>query len=156
MSVRPAGVEYMHYEAELVAVIGKTARNVSREHAMGMWRATACATTTPFAITENYYRPNLRVKSRDTLTPIGPYIVDRDDVADPHRLALSTYVNGELRQRGSTADMIFDIPFLIAYLSEFMTLQPGDMIATGTPKGLADVQPGDEVVVGDRGHRPSG
>lgn len=87
------------------------------------------------------------VKSRDTLTPIGPYIVDRDDVADPHRLALSTYVNGELRQRGSTADMIFDIPFLIAYLSEFMTLQPGDMIATGTPKGLADVQPGDEVVV---------
>ena len=87
------------------------------------------------------------MKSRDTLTPIGPYIVDRDDVADPHRLALSTYVNGELRQRGSTADMIFDIPFLIAYLSEFMTLQPGDMIATGTPKGLADVQPGDEVVV---------
>ena len=104
---------------------------------------------------ENYYRPNLRVKSRDTLTPIGPYIVDRDDVADPHRLALSTYVNGELRQRGSTADMIFDIPFLIAYLSEFMTLQPGDMIATGTPKGLADAA-GRRSGGGDRGHRPSG
>ena len=148
VSVRPAGVEYMHYEAELVAVIGKTVRNVSREHAMEYVAGyTLCNDYAIRDYLENYYRPNLRVKSRDTLTPIGPYIVDRDDVADPHRLALSTYVNGELRQRGSTADMIFDIPFLIAYLSEFMTLQPGDMIATGTPKGLADVQPGDEVVV---------
>lgn len=74
-------------------------------------------------------------------------MVDRDDVADPHNLALSTWVNGELRQRGTTADLIFNVPFLIAYLSEFMTLQPGDMIATGTPKGLSDVKPGDEVVV---------
>ncbi|MBH3137585.1 fumarylacetoacetate hydrolase family protein [Serratia marcescens] len=148
VSIRPAGVEYMHYEAELVAVIGKTARNVSRERAMEYVAGyTLCNDYAIRDYLENYYRPNLRVKSRDTLTPIGPYIVDRDDVADPHRLALSTYVNGELRQRGSTADMIFDIPFLIAYLSEFMTLQPGDMIATGTPKGLADVQPGDEVVV---------
>lgn len=138
----------MHYEAELVAVIGKTARNVSREDAMDHVAGyTLCNDYAIRDYLENYYRPNLRVKSRDTLTPIGPYIVDRDDVADPHRLALSTYVNGELRQRGSTADMIFDIPFLIAYLSEFMTLQPGDMIATGTPKGLADVLPGDEVVV---------
>ena len=89
----------------------------------------------------------MRVKSRDTLTPIGPWIIDKSEIPDPHRLALSTYVNGELRQRGTTADLIFDIPFLIAYLSEFMTLQPGDMIATGTPKGLSDVVPGDEVIV---------
>ncbi|MDN6116176.1 MAG: fumarylacetoacetate hydrolase family protein, partial [Enterobacterales bacterium] len=88
-----------------------------------------------------------RVKSRDTLTPIGPWIVDKADIPDPHNLTLSTYVNGELRQRGTTADLVFDIPFLIAYLSEFMTLQPGDMIATGTPKGLSDVVPGDEVIV---------
>ncbi|WP_422526356.1 fumarylacetoacetate hydrolase family protein [Serratia fonticola] len=148
VSVRPAQVEYMHYEAELVAVVGKTARNVSREQAMDYVAGyTLCNDYAIRDYLENYYRPNLRVKSRDTLTPIGPYIVDRDDVADPHNLTLSTYVNGELRQRGTTADMIFDIPYLIEYLSEFMTLQPGDMIATGTPKGLADVQPGDEIVV---------
>ncbi len=96
---------------------------------------------------ENYYRPNLRVKSRDTMTPIGPWIVSKEAIPDPHNLALRTWVNGELRQQGTTADLIFSIPFLIAYLSEFMTLQPGDMIATGTPKGLSDVVPGDEVIV---------
>ena len=127
-SVRPDNVEYMHYEAELVVVIGKTARRVSD-------------------YLENYYRPNLRVKSRDTLTPIGPWIVAKEAIPDPHNLALRTWVNGELRQQGTTADLIFSIPFLIAYLSEFMTLQPGDMIATGTPKGLSDVVPGDEVSV---------
>ena len=86
VSVRPAGVEYMHYEAELVAVIGKTARNVSRERAMEYVAGyTLCNDYAIRDYLENYYRPNLRVKSRDTLTPIGPYIVDRDDVADPHR-----------------------------------------------------------------------
>jgi len=147
-SVRPDNVNYMHYEAELVVVIGKTARNVSHQQAMEYVAGyTLCNDYAIRDYLENYYRPNLRVKSRDALTPIGPYIVDRDDIADPHNLMLSTYVNGERRQHGTTADMIFPIPFLIAYLSEFMTLQPGDMIATGTPKGLADVQPGDEVVV---------
>lgn len=60
---------------------------------------------------------------------------------------LKTWVNGELRQEGTTADMIFNVPFLIGYISSFMTLQPGDMIATGTPEGLSDVVPGDEVIV---------
>ena len=68
-------------------------------------------------------------------------------IRDSNNLTLRTWVNGELRQQGSTADMIFDIPYLIEYLSGFMTLQPGDMIATGTPEGLSDVVPGDEVVV---------
>lgn len=148
VSPRPDNVEYMHYEAELVVVIGKTARSVSRENAMDYVAGyTVCNDYAVRDYLENYYRPNLRVKSRDALTPIGPWIIDKADVADPHNLTLSTWVNGELRQRGSTADLIFDIPFLIAYLSEFMTLQPGDMIATGTPKGLSDVVPGDEVVV---------
>ena len=70
---------------------------------------------------ENYYRPNLRVKSHDTLSPIGPYIIDRDDVNDPQNLGLRTLVNGKVRQEGSTRGMIFDIPFLIEYLSAFMT-----------------------------------
>ncbi|QUI97998.1 fumarylacetoacetate hydrolase family protein [Salmonella enterica subsp. enterica serovar Weltevreden] len=81
---------------------------------------------------------SLRVKSRDDLTPVT-WIVDKEAVSDPHNLTLRTFVNGELRQEGTTADGIFSIPFLISYLSEFMTLQPGDMIATGTPKGLSDV-----------------
>jgi len=145
---RPANIDYMHYEAELVAVIGKTARKVSREHAMDYVQGyTLCNDYAIRDYLENYYRPNLRVKSHDSLSPLGPYVIDRDDVNDPHKLALRTLVNGEVRQEGNTCNMIFGIPFLIEYLSSFMTLQPGDMISTGTPKGLSDVQPGDEVVI---------
>ncbi|MEB6379780.1 4-hydroxyphenylacetate degradation bifunctional isomerase/decarboxylase [Leclercia adecarboxylata] len=147
-SVRPDNVEYMHYEAELVVVMGKTARKVSEAEAMDYVAGyTVCNDYAIRDYLENYYRPNLRVKSRDGLTPISPNIVPEAAIPDPHNLTLRTFVNGELRQQGTTADLIFSIPFLIAYLSEFMTLQPGDMIATGTPKGLADVRPGDEVVV---------
>lgn len=147
-SVRPDNVDYMHYEAELVVVIGKTACKVSEAEAMDFVAGyTVCNDYAIRDYLENYYRPNLRVKSRDGLTPISPNIVPKAAIPDPHNLTLRTFVNGELRQEGTTADLIFSIPFLIAYLSEFMTLQPGDMIATGTPKGLADVRPGDEVVV---------
>ncbi|MGK3196508.1 4-hydroxyphenylacetate degradation bifunctional isomerase/decarboxylase [Enterobacter ludwigii] len=147
-SVRPNNIEYMHYEAELVVVIGKTAHKVSEREAMDYVAGyTVCNDYAIRDYLENYYRPNLRVKSRDGLTPLSPHIVPKEAIPDPHSLTLRTFVNGELRQQGTTADLIFSIPFLIAYLSEFMTLQPGDMIATGTPKGLSDVQPGDEVVV---------
>ena len=145
---RPDNIEYMHYECELVAVIGKTARHVKRDEAMEYISGyTLCNDYAIRDYLENYYRPNLRVKSHDSLSPLGPYVVDRDDIADPHDLGLRTLVNGETRQEGTTRDMIFDIPFLVEYLSAFMTLQPGDMISTGTPKGLSDVQPGDEVVI---------
>ena len=145
---RPDNVKYMHYECELVAVIGKLARNVKREDALSYLAGYTVGND--YAIRdylENYYRPNLRVKNRDCTTPVGPWIVDAADVPDPSQLTLRTWINGELKQEGSTADMIFDIPYLIEYFSSFMTLQPGDMIATGTPEGLADVVPGDEVVV---------
>jgi len=144
---RPDGIQYMHYECELVAVIGKPARRVARADALHYLAGyTVCNDYAVRDYLENYYRPNLRVKNRDAATPVGPWIVDVADVPDPARLTLRTWVNGELRQQGSTADMIFDIPTLIEYLSSFMTLQPGDMIATGTPEGLSDVKPGDEVV----------
>ena len=147
-SYRPDYVDYMHYEAELVAVIGKTARKVGQRDAMDYVAGyTLCNDYAVRDYLENYYRPNLRVKCRDSLSPLGPYIIDRDDIDDPHDLRLCTRVNGEVRQEGTTGDMLFRIPFLIEYLSAFMTLQPGDMISTGTPKGLADVQPGDEVVI---------
>ncbi|KJK02350.1 2-hydroxyhepta-2,4-diene-1,7-dioate isomerase [Burkholderiaceae bacterium 26] len=146
-TVRPVGVAFMHYECELVVVIGKTARDVPREHAYDYVAGYTVAND--YAIRdylENYYRPNLRVKSRDTCTPIGPWLVDRDDVPDPMNLALRTIVNGRVTQEGNTRDMIFDVPALIAWFSSFMTLSPGDMILTGTPEGLADTQPGDEVI----------
>lgn len=144
---RPDNIDFMHYECELVAVIGKEAKNVKREDAMDYVAGYTVAND--YAIRdflENYYRPNLRVKSRDSLLPMGPWIVDKDDVADVKNLKIRTWVNGELTQEGTTADMIFDIPFLIEYLSSIMTLQPGDMLCTGTPKGLKDMQPGDTVV----------
>ncbi|MFL1453983.1 fumarylacetoacetate hydrolase family protein [Marinobacter sp. GN3S48] len=145
---RPDNVDYMHYECELVAVIGKEAKNVKREHALDYVRGyTVCNDYAIRDYLENYYRPNLRVKNRDATTPVGPWIVDAQSISSPNNLTIRTWINGELKQEGTTADMIFDIPFLIEYLSSFMTLQPGDMIATGTPKGLADVKPGDEVTV---------
>jgi 5-oxopent-3-ene-1,2,5-tricarboxylate decarboxylase/2-hydroxyhepta-2,4-diene-1,7-dioate isomerase len=144
---RPAGVKYMHYECELAVVIGKTARKISRNDAYEFVAGYTVAND--YAVRdylENYYRPNLRVKSRDGSTPLGPWLVDRDDVGDPMNLKLRTSVNGKVTQEGSTRDMIFSIPVLIEYLSSFMTLSPGDLILTGTPEGLADCQPGDEVV----------
>jgi 5-oxopent-3-ene-1,2,5-tricarboxylate decarboxylase/2-hydroxyhepta-2,4-diene-1,7-dioate isomerase len=137
----------MHYECELAVVIGKTARKVSKSSAYDYVAGYTVAND--YAIRdylENYYRPNFRVKGRDRATPIGPWLVDAADVADPMNLQLRTLVNGRVTQQGSTCDMIFDIPALIAYLSEFMTLSPGDIILTGTPEGLADVKAGDEVV----------
>ena len=145
-SYRPDDVEFMHYECELVAVIGKSGKHIKREDALDYVAGyTVCNDYAIRDYLENYYRPNLRVKSRDSLCPIGPWIVDKDDIADVNNLALETRVNGELTQQGTTADMIFDIPFLIEYLSSFMTLNEGDLIATGTPKGLKDIQPGDVV-----------
>lgn len=144
---RPAGVQFMHYECELAVVIGRTAKKVRRGDAFDFIAGYTVAND--YAIRdylENWYRPNLRVKNRDTGTPIGPWLVDAADVPDPHALALSTTVNGRVTQRGSTKDMIFDVPFLIEYFSSFMTLAPGDLILTGTPDGVVDCPPGAEVV----------
>jgi 5-oxopent-3-ene-1,2,5-tricarboxylate decarboxylase/2-hydroxyhepta-2,4-diene-1,7-dioate isomerase len=144
---RPRGVMYMHYECELAVVIGKTTLKATRKNAYDSVAGYTVAND--YAIRdylENYYRPNFRVKSRDFATPMGPWLVDRADVVDPMNLQLRTLVNGRVTQEGNTRDMIFDIPALIEYLSEFMTLSPGDIILTGTPEGLADVKVGDEVV----------
>lgn len=146
-SPRPRDADQMHPECELVAVIGRPARRVARTEAMDYVAGYTVACD--YAIREyleNYYRPNLRVKNRDATTPIGPWIVDAADVGDPNRLALETRVDGRPIQSGSTADMIFDIAWLIEHLSAFMTLSPGDLILTGTPHGLHFVQPGETVV----------
>jgi len=144
---RPKGVQFMHYECELAVVVGRTARKVKRGDAYDFIAGYTVAND--YAIRdylENWYRPNLRVKNRDTCTPIGPWLVDAADVPDPQALALSTTVNGQVTQRGSTKDMIFDVPFLIEYFSSFMTLSPGDLILTGTPDGVVDCKHGDVIV----------
>jgi len=143
---RPADATYMHYECELAVVIGKTGYQVSKAEAMEMVAGYTVAND--YAIRdylENYYRPNLRVKNRDACTPLGPWLVDAADVPNPMALKLTTRVNGKTTQQGTTSDMIFDIPTLIEYLTSFMTLNPGDIILTGTPEGLADVKAGDVI-----------
>jgi 5-oxopent-3-ene-1,2,5-tricarboxylate decarboxylase / 2-hydroxyhepta-2,4-diene-1,7-dioate isomerase len=144
---RPAGVEFMHYECELAVVVGKTAKKVRRDDAYDFIAGYSVAND--YAIRdylENWYRPNLRVKNRDTCTPLGPWLVDQKDVPNPMALKLQTTVDGQVTQSGSTKDMIFDVPFLIEYFSSFMTLSPGDLILTGTPDGVVDCQPGARIV----------
>ena len=144
---RPAGVSFMHYECELAVVIGKTARRVKAADAMvHVAGYTVCNDYAVRDYLENWYRPNLRVKSRDGGTVLGPWLVDASDIPDPHALRLSTRVNGKLTQQGNTANLINTIPALIEYLSDFMTLQSGDVILTGTPDGVVNVNVGDEVV----------
>jgi len=144
---RPADVTFMHYECELAVVIGRTAKRVRRSQAAEVVAGyTVCNDYAFRDYLENWYRPNLRVKSRDCATALGPWFVSADEVAEPHDLRLRTLVNGQVVQQGRTGDMINDIPSLIEYLSEFMTLQPGDVILTGTPDGVVNVDVGDEVV----------
>lgn len=144
---RPADVAFMHYECELAVVIGRTAREIKREDAMQYVAGYTIAND--YAIRdylENYYRPNLRVKNRDGGTVLGPWFVDAADIADVNALELRTWVNGELKQRGNTRDLVTGIAELIEYLSGFMTLAPGDVILTGTPEGVVNVNAGDEVI----------
>lgn len=144
---RPAGVKFMHYECELAVVIGRTAHRVRAAEAMQHVAGyTVCNDYAIRDYLENWYRPNLRVKNRDTATVLGPWLVDAADVPDPNALALSTFVNGQRTQHGNTRDFVHDIPSLIEYLSEFMTLRAGDVILTGTPEGVVNVEVGDEVV----------
>ncbi len=143
---RPKGVAHMHYECELAVIIGITAKNVPKAKAYDVVAGYTVAND--YAIRdylENYYRPNLRVKNRDRCTPYLEPITPAAQLANPMNLPLTTHVNGVLTQSGNTADMVFDIPTLIEYLSSFMTLNPGDIILTGTPDGVVDCKAGDVV-----------
>ncbi|MFK7965566.1 MAG: fumarylacetoacetate hydrolase family protein [Burkholderiaceae bacterium] len=145
-SVRPADVTFMHYECELAVVIGTGGKNIDEAQALEHVSGYTIANDYAFRdYLENYERPNLRVKNRDACTPLGPWLVSADEIADPMKLALTTRVNGEITQQGTTADMIFSVPALISYLSSVMTLSPGDVILTGTPHGVVDCKVGDVV-----------
>jgi 5-oxopent-3-ene-1,2,5-tricarboxylate decarboxylase/2-hydroxyhepta-2,4-diene-1,7-dioate isomerase len=142
--IAPPNIEYMHYENELVVVIGKRARKVKAAQAYDhVFGYTIGNDVTVRDFVMNYYRPPVKAKGFDTFGPLGPWIVTADEIPDPGALTLRTYVNGELRQAGNTRDLIYPIPQLIEYISDFMTLEPSDMLWTGTPKGISPVHPGD-------------
>ncbi len=143
--VSPAGVRYLHYEAELAVVIGRRSRRLRPEQAPDAIRGYTIANdVTVRDFITNFYRPPVKAKGWDTFCPIGPVLVE-GEIGDPHGLGLRAYVNGELRQEGTTADLAHSVWDLIAFLSEFMTLEPDDVILTGTPRGISHVYPGDRM-----------
>jgi len=142
--VAPRGVAYMHYENELVVVIGQRCRGVPAERANEViWGYTIGNDITVRDFVDDFYRPPVKAKGFDTFGPLGPYLTTADEVPNAAQLNLRTFVNGELRQEGNTRDFIYSVPQLVAYLTDFMTLEPGDMIWTGTPKGISHIHPGD-------------
>jgi 2-keto-4-pentenoate hydratase/2-oxohepta-3-ene-1,7-dioic acid hydratase in catechol pathway len=148
----PKDSEQVDYEAELGVVIGKRCRHVSREDARSV--IAGYFVTNDFTARDWQFRsPTFTLgKSFDTHGPIGPWLTTDDEVADPHALEMWLTVNGIEKQRTSTGDMIYDIYDQIAYLSTVMTLEPGDILATGTPAGVgiasgSFLQPGDVVRV---------
>lgn len=142
--IYPKGAEYVHYEVELAVVIGRRARRVPAEQALDYVKGYTIANdVTVRDYITNYFRPPVKAKGWDTFGPIGPYLVDKADLPDPGAANLRVYVNDELRQQGNTAGLIRSCEELIAYITEFMTLEENDIILTGTPKGLSHVYPGD-------------
>lgn len=143
--VYPSGAEYLHYEVELAVVIGRTCRFVRATDAYGVIRGYTIANdVTVRDFIRNFYRPPVRAKGYDTFGPVGPWVVE-GEIEDPHTLGLRTYVNGELRQEGTTALLLHRIPPLVEFISSIMTLEPDDLILTGTPKGISPVHPGDRM-----------
>ncbi|MGE3913301.1 MAG: fumarylacetoacetate hydrolase family protein [Chloroflexota bacterium] len=151
--VRPPTTEQLDYEIELAVVIGKLAKSVPREDAMEY--------VAGYTIMNDVSARDLQLgkdggiilgKNFDTSAPFGPAIALTDEIPDPTHLRLRTWVNGELRQDGNTHTLIFDVPAIIAFLTQQMTLEPGDIIATGTPSGVGLgmtpqtwLQPGDQI-----------
>ena len=148
----PGVSQQLDYEVELCVVIGKKAKNVSRHQAKDyVFGYTVCNDVS--ARDWQKHSPTFTIgKSFDTHGPIGPWIVTADDIGDPHALRLRSFVNGDARQDGNTSELVYDLWDQISYLSTAFTLDPGDLIATGTPDGVGIamdpprfLQPGDVV-----------
>jgi 2-keto-4-pentenoate hydratase/2-oxohepta-3-ene-1,7-dioic acid hydratase in catechol pathway len=135
--VIPKNAEKLDWEVELAVVIGKKAAYIAKEHALEF--------VAGYALHNDYSERSFQLerggqwvkgKSADTFAPIGPFLATRDEIPDPSRLRMWLKVNKEFRQNSNTAKMIFDVPTIVSYVSEFMTLIPGDVISTGTPAGV--------------------
>ena len=142
--VHPAISQRMDFEGELAVVIKKKARNVKAEDAASYILGYTCFNDVTARDLQKKDGQWSRAKGFDTFAPIGPWIVSDLDVSD---VAIETYLDGELKQRGRTSQMIFSIPELIAHISRSMTLEPGDVISTGTPEGVGPMKPGSMVDV---------
>ena len=141
---RPTEYERVDYEGELGIVIGRRARRVSAENALDFVLGYTCINDVTVRDLQKKDGQWTRAKGFDTFCPLGPAIVAG---LDPSNLRLVTRVNGQVRQDSSTSDMIFDVPALIAFVSAHMTLEVGDVISTGTPSGVGNLEPGDVVEV---------
>jgi len=133
----PKNSKKTDWEVELAVIIGKKANYVSKEEAMDYVAGYALHND----VSEREFQLErggqwVKGKSADTFAPLGPYIVTKDEIADPNNVRLWLKLNGEMVQDGSSSDFIFDIPTVISHLSQFMTLSPGDIISTGTPEGV--------------------
>jgi 2-keto-4-pentenoate hydratase/2-oxohepta-3-ene-1,7-dioic acid hydratase in catechol pathway len=152
--VLPPESSQVDYEAELGVVIARTARRVAERDALDHVRGYVCVNDVSARDLQFADGQWTRGKSPDTFCPVGPRLVPREEIADPQALAIRCLVNGEALQDSSTAQMIFSVAEIIAYTSQIITLEPGDLIATGTPAGVGVfrdpkvlLQDGDEVSV---------
>jgi 5-carboxymethyl-2-hydroxymuconate isomerase len=155
----PRGSDALDYEVEIAIVIGKQGKNVSESNALDHVAGYAVFND----VSERTFQTKrsgqwLKGKSHDTFGPLGPWLVTRDEIADVGNLAMFLDVNGERRQTGNTNTMIFNVAHIVSYISQFMTLNPGDVIPTGTPPGVAMgmkpprwLTPGDVVELGIEG-----
>lgn len=142
--IHPAESDRVDYEAELGVVIGETARNVPKEDADEYILGLTCVNDVTARDLQKKDGQWSRAKGFDTFCPVGPWIVSDLEYRD---LLVEGVLNGKVMQSGRTSQMIFDIPFLVSYISGIMTLYPGDLISTGTPAGIAPMKPGDEIEV---------
>ena len=133
------------FEGELAIVVGKKARHISKEEAEDHILGYTCFNDVTARDLQKKDVQYTRAKGFDTFAPFGPAI--ETEVKDPTDLKIETYLNGEKKQESSTSDMVFDVFELISFVSGVMTLYPGDIIATGTPSGVAKMKSGDEVEV---------
>jgi 2-keto-4-pentenoate hydratase/2-oxohepta-3-ene-1,7-dioic acid hydratase in catechol pathway len=152
--VIPPAVTKCDYEAELGVVIGSRVKDVSAENALEAVVGYICVNDVSARNLQFADGQWTRGKSPDTFCPVGPALVPRDQIADPQDLAIRAVLNGEVRQESTTANMVFGVADLIAYITRVITLEPGDLIATGTPAGVgafrkppAFMQPGDEITI---------
>ena len=157
--IQPRNGVKLDYESELVVVIGKRAQYVSEADAFDYIAGYAVG----HDVSERAFQRErggqfTKGKSADTFAPLGPWLVTRDSITDVQNLSIWSEVNGEMRQQGNTADMVFGVAKIVSHLTEFMTLYPGDVIYTGTPAGVGDgmvppvyLQPGDVVRLGIEG-----
>ncbi|HEY6037367.1 MAG TPA: fumarylacetoacetate hydrolase family protein [Kofleriaceae bacterium] len=141
---RPEGYDRVDFEGELGVVIKQRTQRISREHALDAVLGYTCVNDVTVRDLQKKDGQWTRAKGFDTFCPIGPRVVAD---LDPRDLRLITRVNGNVRQDSSTSDLIFDVATLIEFCSRHMTLEPGDVISTGTPAGVGNLDPGDLVEV---------